>query len=332
VTDAPTEPQDDPARVRHAHDRLVRHVLAHPEEAADLIRPILPAEVAARFDWSTLRLVAPGDVDRFLRERITDLTFDVVLDGGPGSVLLLFEHLSGPRKDLPLVVLRHLLLRWERWIDSEAASPGPIVVPVVLYHGPPVWSGPLTVSALLGIDPARRGLAKRFVPDVETALLDLTPLSVDELRARAMSPLARITLVLLARTRTDDDLVEIFKALAPDLRALSARGDSQAACTAIVVYVASVRRETPWKAIMDTVETMAGPETSGKMRCALDDLLDEGRSAEARRFLERLLRQRFGDLPGGVAARLTGATLADLQRWGDRLLTAPTPEAVVELA
>ncbi len=83
---------------------------------------------------------------------------------------------------------------------------------------------------------------------------------------------------------------------------------------------------------MDTVETMAGPETSGKMRCALDDLLDEGRSAEPRRFLERLLRQRFGDLPGGVAARLTGATLADLQRWGDRLLTAPTPEAVVDLA
>lgn len=327
MTDAPEDSQDDPARAWHPHDRLVRHVLARPQEAVDLLRPMLSPELAARFDWTTLRLVSPGEVDRFLSERIADLTFDVVLDGGPGSILLLFEHLSSPRKDLPLIVLRHMIRRWERWLSSKLSPPGPIVVPLVLYHGPPTWTGPLTVSALLALDPRRWDLAERFVPDVETALLDLTPLSVDALRARATSPLARITLVLLARTRTDDDLVEIFEALAPDLRALSAGGDAQAALTAIVVYVGSVRREAPWEAIMDTVETMAGPETSRNIRCALDDLRDDG----ARRMLERLLRRRFGDVPAAVAERLQRATGPDLERWGDRVLTAPTPEAVVEL-
>ncbi len=170
------------------------------------------------------------------------------------------------------------------------------------------------------------------MPDVETALRDLTPLSVEQLRGLVMSPLARITLTLLARTRREADLLEVFRALAPDLRALAARGEPQMTWTAIVVYVGSVRREAPWEAIMDTVETMAGPETSKDMRCALDDLLDEGRSDGVRRVLERQLRRRFGDVPAAVAARLQGATFPDLERWGDRVLTATTPEAVVELA
>lgn len=73
---------------------------------------------------------------------------------------------------------------------------------------------------------------------------------------------------------------------------------------------------------------MTGPQTANDERCARN----EGRVQEARRFLGSLLRQRFGDLPAPVATCLAGAALPDLQRWGDRLLTAPTPEAVVELA
>lgn len=83
---------------------------------------------------------------------------------------------------------------------------------------------------------------------------------------------------------------------------------------------------------MDTVETMAGPETTGNLRCALDDLLDRGRVEQSRRLLERLLRQRFGDLAADVTDRIAGAPLPDLERWVDRVLIAPTPVAVVELA
>lgn len=213
--------------------------------------------------------------------------------------------------------------------------PGPIVVPVVLYHGPPIWSAPITVAQLLGLGPDRRELARRFVPEVETALRDLTPLSVDELRARALTPLGRITLVLLARTRTGCDLRELFAALAPDLQELSSRGYPQATWTAIVVYVGSVRRTAPWEAIMQTVEVTAGMDSSKGLRCALDDLLDkgrvEGRVEEARRFLALMLRERFGLVPSAVSGRIEAAALDDLERWARRLLTAPTPEAVVEL-
>ena len=41
-------------------------------------------------------------------------------------------------------------------------------------------------------------------------------------------------------------------------------------------------------------------------------------------LLRRMLVKRFGDLPKVIEARLTQASIADLELWGDRLLEAKT--------
>ncbi|MBF0426272.1 MAG: Rpn family recombination-promoting nuclease/putative transposase [Magnetococcales bacterium] len=45
-------------------------------------------------------------------------------------------------------------------------------------------------------------------------------------------------------------------------------------------------------------------------------------------MLLRLLKQRFGSLPGWVEERIAAANAADMERWGDRVLTAPSLDAV----
>ena len=50
----------------------------------------------------------------------------------------------------------------------------------------------------------------------------------------------------------------------------------------------------------------------------------EGRVEGGRTVLLKLLTKRFGSLPEDVVARVTGAEEADLDRWLDRILTAPT--------
>jgi hypothetical protein len=54
----------------------------------------------------------------------------------------------------------------------------------------------------------------------------------------------------------------------------------------------------------------------------------EGRIEEASRIVRRLLMLRFGALPDWADDRLRQAHTADLERWADRILEAPSLEAV----
>ena len=56
----------------------------------------------------------------------------------------------------------------------------------------------------------------------------------------------------------------------------------------------------------------------------------EGRAEGRRTNLLLLLTKRFGSLPEGVVARVRVADEADLDRWLDRILTAPTLAEVLE--
>ncbi len=45
-------------------------------------------------------------------------------------------------------------------------------------------------------------------------------------------------------------------------------------------------------------------------------------------LLQRQLTRRFGTLPSDVVGRIAGATAAQLEQWGDRVLDAPSLEEV----
>jgi predicted transposase YdaD len=54
------------------------------------------------------------------------------------------------------------------------------------------------------------------------------------------------------------------------------------------------------------------------------DILQEGRQEGEVAFLMRLLVKRFGTVSESIESRLTEASIADLELWGDRLLEAKT--------
>ena len=53
-----------------------------------------------------------------------------------------------------------------------------------------------------------------------------------------------------------------------------------------------------------------------------------GREEGARRLLAKLLQLKFGDLDRAIEQRLTEASLAKLEVWSERVLTAETIDAV----
>ena len=56
----------------------------------------------------------------------------------------------------------------------------------------------------------------------------------------------------------------------------------------------------------------------------------EGASLVAQRTLERQLTRRFGPLPPEAVARIHQAALPQLETWLDRIIDAPTLQAVFE--
>ena len=203
------------------HDRFIRYVLEHPERAAALLHTLLPPGFAARVDWSTLRSHPTALVDPAMRETQGDSSFSVRLRGSSRQAFILLEHQShvdGRMAARMRQYVSRLLDGWER--QHRRTGHLPLVLPVVLYHGPRgPWTAPRRLEELLGIplEEARHEGWMKHLLRLEYVLYDLMAHSERELKALACPPLVRLALVLLRLASTRElnrgltQQVDLFK-------------------------------------------------------------------------------------------------------------------------
>jgi len=79
-----------------------------------------------------------------------------------------------------------------------------------------------------------------------------------------------------------------------------------------------------WTSISELERNMKLPYVTSVERLGIEKGRQEGRQEEGVFFLRRLLVKKFGDLPASFETRLTEASIADLELWGDRILEAKT--------
>jgi len=190
------------------HDRFIRYVLEHSERAAALLRTVLPPGLAARVRWSTLRGQPTALVDSSIRESQGDLSFSVRLRGSSRRAFILLEHQSRVERRMAARMRRYvsrLLDRWEQ--QHRGTRHQPLILPVVLYHGPHgPWTAPRSVEALLDIplEEARREEWLQHLLRLEYVLYDLMTRGEQELKTLACPPLVRLALVLLRLARPQE--------------------------------------------------------------------------------------------------------------------------------
>ncbi|WP_437739153.1 DUF4351 domain-containing protein [Sorangium sp. So ce1504] len=84
---------------------------------------------------------------------------------------------------------------------------------------------------------------------------------------------------------------------------------------------------------LDEQATSEEDDVSAEIRAWFEDyqqkLRDEGLKEGGRNLLLRQLRARFGELPAAVVARIDAADVAELERWGERVLGARTLDEVL---
>jgi predicted transposase/invertase (TIGR01784 family) len=190
------------------HDALFKRVFSQPSEAAAVLRHVLPQELVALIDWSTLSLEPGSFVDHALRDQHADLLYSVKLAGRRVFIYVLLEHKSGDDAWTALQLHVYTLRIWEgyRAAHPEAKKLPPILA-IVVAHGATTWRGPQDLLELIDVDGELRDVLAPYLPRHRFLLDDLAAVGEAGLRRRTASSLARLALFSLLRARQSDDIL-----------------------------------------------------------------------------------------------------------------------------
>ena len=304
-------------KLSNPHDQFVKYAFSNLEDARDLMSRTLPADVLAEVDLATLAIVAGSFVDVELRERHSDLLFQLSFRGGEnGFVYILFEHKSFPDPQLPFQLLRYIVRIWEGQLrDKVALSP---IIPLILYHGLTSWNTSRTMQDIVKA-PAEM---VRYVPQFDSILIDLSQYSHNDLRENA---LVNAFFQVLKYVRSDElperlpGIMQLFVQIIDEPRGLEC-------LKAVLVYLSNstdkISPEQLTEALhlaFSTVKTVKTERESPMPTIAeqwiqqgLEQGLEKGREEGLQAGIRVVLELRFPDQANAVVRRIAELHSAQL--------------------
>lgn len=119
------------------HNALFARTFLKPENAASFLRAVLPKALARQLDFTTLKTLRTHFVDRVLWARESDLLFSISFAGRKAFIYALFEHQSSIDRWMAFRLLCYIVHIWELFLkQNPKAKKLPLIIPIVLYHGP----------------------------------------------------------------------------------------------------------------------------------------------------------------------------------------------------
>lgn len=158
------------------HDKTFRELFSEKEQARDLIRLSLPAEINAILDLETLASEPDSFIDDSLRDVQSDLLFSVQTKSGSHlKIYTLFEHKSYQDPKIHIQLLSYLTRIYTK---MEKLT---LVIPLVFYHGEKGWEVPIAFAETLALTTEEKRLLQSYLPDFSYALLDLSRTDINGL-------------------------------------------------------------------------------------------------------------------------------------------------------
>ena len=316
--------------IPNPHDLLFKGVFGQAEHARGALRAIVPAALAEALDWSTLALQPGSFVDAALTHQHTDLLYAATWrDGGEALVYLLFEHQSAPPTEGRMAerLLSYEVRIWSRWrADHAKAKTLPMILPIVMYHGPSPWPEPRSFDDLLDVPAELRPAVEPYLVRFTYVLHDLSTISDEELRDGAMrTALAKLVTMCFKYARTRADFLQVLSRWMDVAREVVRAPHGLEALAQVMRYILEVSEHVETEGLQGLLERDLGPDAKDAIMTAGQRLIEQGRQQGVQDMLLRLLRQRFGDAVNTrVEQRIATASLAQVEAWFTRGLSAAT--------
>lgn len=324
------------------HDHLFKSTFSQPEHAIEFFRSALPPEVVRHIDFASLQVEPESFIDDKLRARFSDLLFSVRIARHRAYLYLLFEHQSRPERLMCVRLLRYVTDIWNDHLKNHPRARGvPIVIPLVLHHGERGWRAPVSLRDLYDAPADVIDDLRPCLPDFRFILDDLAPLDDAALRARALAALPTLVLWSFRHVRRGRDVVPALRQVLDLMIRVVRAPHGTGALATLLRYIMEVS-ESSEEQLQEFFEAAQLPQANEALMTAAEKLIRRGREEGHREghregrqegqcdLLIKLMRFRFGTLPERVMARLRAADQAQLERWAERVLTAPTLDAVLD--
>ncbi|MFZ1984181.1 MAG: Rpn family recombination-promoting nuclease/putative transposase, partial [Desulfatitalea sp.] len=162
------------------HDKLFRETWSDLATAKSFLHHYLPSEVLSLTALDTLEICKDTFVEKDLREFFFDLLYKVELAGAEGFIYILFEHKSYRDRLTPLQLLEYMLKIWRLYLKQDSTQRLPVIVPLVLYHGPSSRTQTNTRFSSLLNGPTDALAA--YIPDFSYVLYDLARFSDEQIK------------------------------------------------------------------------------------------------------------------------------------------------------
>ncbi len=255
--------------MKNPHDKFFKETLTKRQNARSFFREYLPAEIVSQLDWRTLRISKETFVDPELRERFSDIVYEIRARGRQVFICLLLEHQSKVDPWMPLRILGYMVRLWEQWRKQnpdERKLPG--IIPMVFYHGEDEWD--VSVHFRDMIDSPE--LTEAFVPAFEYLLRDFSSRGDEDIRGSI-----RVRLFLSVMNHIfSPQFAEAFDRMIPLLTELSERETAMEYIETVLRYICHTSDALSWKD-METKLTQAFDEDrKGDIMTIADELRKEG--------------------------------------------------------
>ena len=240
---------------------------------------------------------------------------------------------------MPFRLLVYEVRVWETYLrEHPDAKRLPVIVPVVLHHSVKGWTAAVSFEALLDADAEALSALGEHVVRFRFVLDDISHENDGALRSRKMSPLGRLVMWCLKMARTPEKLRRGLKGWRNLLREVRSTPNGVAALKIVWHYILQTSETSKVEVVLPQLLAAAGEEAKEEIVTVEDYLIEKGMKTGLEKGLEKgrretllkLLALRFGALPEATVTRVSAADMGQLDTWLERVLTAPTLEAVLD--
>lgn len=265
-----TPPVSSKDIIRHPHDVLFKHVFGDPARFHRLLRLLIPNHPLAQVEWLDARLVSGALAGPELRELFTDLLYAFRIMGHPALIYCLTEHKSAAEWRTLLQLLSLMAGLWQRESANLEANKLPLIIPVLVCHGPRPWNQPRRFQDLVDMPDPMMDMARKCVPQFEPVVVDLALTPYESLNGWDLEVLAAKAFKAASESRETEFLDELLVGLKSGI-------DLKESLKVLLVYMLSAGQRGLRDQIIGVAKATSDATLASEIMTGAEEIRQEGR-------------------------------------------------------